>query len=93
MLCLSDYGQQHRSGDVHRTGSGGGDPAAQPPGRAGRLGGRDDPLGPVALGDSIAVDGVCLTAAELLGDGFRADVSEETLARTGLAAKAAAGAG
>ncbi|MFY8148020.1 MAG: riboflavin synthase [Prochlorococcaceae cyanobacterium] len=50
-----------------------------------------EPLGPLALGDSIAVDGVCLTAAELLADGFRADVSEETLARTGLAAKAAAG--
>ena len=46
------------------------------------------PLGSVALGDSIAVDGVCLTAAELFADGFRADVSAETLARTGLAAKA-----
>jgi riboflavin synthase len=36
------------------------------------------------LGDSIAVNGVCLTVAEL-GDGrFVADLSEETLARTSL---------
>ena len=34
------------------------------------------------LGDSIAVNGVCLTAVELPGDGFWADVSRETLART-----------
>ena len=42
------------------------------------------------LGDSVSVDGVCLTVAALLADGggFRADVSEETLARTSLAAKA-----
>lgn len=36
----------------------------------------------VRLGDSIAVNGVCLTAVELPGDGFWADVSGETLART-----------
>jgi len=48
-------------------------------------------LGPLALGDSVAVDGVCLTVAELLADGFRADVSEETLARTTLAARARTG--
>jgi len=36
----------------------------------------------VVLGDSIAVNGVCLTAVELPGDGFWADVSGETLART-----------
>jgi riboflavin synthase len=42
----------------------------------------------LALGDSVAVDGVCLTVAELLGDGFRADVSPETLGRTTLLAKA-----
>jgi riboflavin synthase len=42
----------------------------------------------LALGDSVAVDGVCLTVAELQGDGFRADVSPETLGRTTLAAKA-----
>lgn len=39
-------------------------------------------LGDVKLGDSIAVNGVCLTAVELPGDGFWADVSRETLART-----------
>jgi len=38
------------------------------------------------------VDGVCLTVAECLPDGFRADVSEETLVRTTLAARAASGA-
>jgi riboflavin synthase len=46
----------------------------------------------LALGDSVAVDGVCLTVAECLADGFRADVSEETLARTVLAERAGAGA-
>lgn len=50
----------------------------------------EEGLGPLALGDSVAVDGVCLTVAECLPDGFRADVSEETLARTTLAAKAEA---
>jgi riboflavin synthase len=49
-------------------------------------------LGPLALGDSVAVDGVCLTVADCLPDGFRADASEETLARTTLAARAASGA-
>lgn len=39
-------------------------------------------LGDVQLGDSIAVSGVCLTAVELPGDGFWADVSGETLAHT-----------
>jgi len=39
-------------------------------------------LSDVQLGDSIAVSGVCLTAVELPGDGFWADVSGETLART-----------
>jgi riboflavin synthase len=39
-------------------------------------------LSDVALGDSIAVNGVCLTAVELPGDGFWADVSGETLNRT-----------
>lgn len=36
------------------------------------------------LGDSIAVNGVCLTAIEYDGGGFAADVSGETLARTTL---------
>ena len=48
-------------------------------------------LGPFALGDSIAVDGVCLTVSRLVGDGFQSDVSEETLARTTLAPKADGG--
>ncbi|MEB3350961.1 MAG: riboflavin synthase [Cyanobacteriota bacterium] len=48
-------------------------------------------LGPIALGDSVAVDGVCLTVATLHDDGFRADVSPETLARSDLAERAAAG--
>lgn len=39
-------------------------------------------LDDVVLGDSIAVSGVCLTAVELPGDGFWADVSGETLACT-----------
>ena len=41
-------------------------------------------LGDVALGDSIAVNGVCLTVVELPGDGFAADVSRETLSLTSL---------
>lgn len=39
-------------------------------------------LGDVKLGDSIAVNGVCLTVVELPGDGFWADVSLETLNHT-----------
>lgn len=39
-------------------------------------------LADVQLGDSIAVNGVCLTAVDLPGDGFWADVSGETLSRT-----------
>ncbi|HBA66404.1 MAG: riboflavin synthase [Gammaproteobacteria bacterium HGW-Gammaproteobacteria-10] len=42
------------------------------------------PLVDVQLGDSIAVNGVCLTAVELGRDYFYADVSNETLARTTL---------
>lgn len=45
--------------------------------RTGRL-----DLGDVRPGDSIAVSGVCLTAVELPGDGFWADVSGETRAHT-----------
>ncbi|MEI7952637.1 MAG: riboflavin synthase [Synechococcaceae cyanobacterium ELA182] len=53
-------------------------------------------LGALALGDSVAVDGICLTVAECLGEagtaaGFRADVSEETLRRSLLGARAQAG--
>lgn len=39
----------------------------------------------LAVGDSIAVDGVCLTAEALLPQGFLASVSPETLGRTTLA--------
>jgi len=41
-------------------------------------------LSDVQLGDSIAVNGVCLTAVTLPGDGFSADVSGETLRLTTL---------
>lgn len=44
---------------------------------AGRLGLRD-----VAVGDSIAVNGACLTVIARIGRTFRADVSRETLACT-----------
>jgi len=46
------------------------------------------PLENVALGDSIATSGVCLTVTELPGDGYWADVSPETLALTTLGQKA-----
>ena len=42
------------------------------------------PLHDVVLGDSIAVNGVCLTAVELGSNYFCADVSNETLSRTTL---------
>ncbi|MGQ0592389.1 MAG: riboflavin synthase [Gammaproteobacteria bacterium] len=41
-------------------------------------------LGDVRLGDSIAVQGICLTVVELTGVGFAVDVSEETLRCTTL---------
>ena len=43
------------------------------------------PLADAHLGDSIAVNGVCLTAIELGSSHFCADVSNETLSRTTLA--------
>lgn len=43
---------------------------------------RDLDLSDVKLGDSIATNGVCLTAVALPGDGFWADVSRETLAHS-----------
>ena len=45
------------------------------------------PLGEVALGDSIATSGVCLTVTQLPGDGYWADVSPETLSLTSLGTK------
>jgi riboflavin synthase len=37
------------------------------------------PLGPLAVGGSVAVNGVCLTATEVAGARFSVDVSAETL--------------
>jgi riboflavin synthase len=45
------------------------------------------PLEGVALGDSIATSGVCLTVTELTGDGYWADVSPESLSLTTLGTK------
>lgn len=39
----------------------------------------------VQLGDSIAVNGICLTVTEFSGSSFRADVMPETIRRTSLA--------
>lgn len=41
------------------------------------------------IGDSIAVDGICLTVTQILSDGFMADVSPETLRRSTLGSKPA----
>lgn len=46
------------------------------------------PLASLALGDSVATSGVCLTVTELPGDGYWADVSPETLSLTTLGQKA-----
>jgi riboflavin synthase len=40
--------------------------------------------GPLVLGESIAVDGACLSVAAITGDGFEVDASGETLHRTTL---------
>ncbi len=42
-------------------------------------------MGAVALGDSIAVNGICLTAVEFDTNSFTADVSSETVACTAVA--------
>ena len=47
-----------------------------------------EPFSPLKLGDSISVDGVCLTVAKILNNAFLADISEETLQRTNLGEKA-----
>jgi riboflavin synthase len=44
--------------------------------------------GEIAEGDSVAVDGVCLTATAIADGGFRAEVMHETLRRSSLAAAA-----
>jgi riboflavin synthase len=41
-------------------------------------------LGPLELGESVSVDGVCLTVDTIVKEGFEADASSETLARTTL---------
>jgi riboflavin synthase len=46
-----------------------------------RLGGE-----PLAFGESITVDGACLSVTEILADGFAVDATAETLARTTLGA-------
>ena len=46
------------------------------------------PFSPLKLGDSVSVDGVCLTVSESMNDSFLANISEETLKRTNLAEKA-----
>ena len=55
------------------------------PGRAGRLAIKASRvLEGTRIGDSIAVNGVCLTATELLADGFAADVMPQTLSHSSL---------
>ena len=44
----------------------------------------DTVLGNTKIGDSIAVNGVCLTVTDLYQDGFAADVMAETLRRSSL---------
>lgn len=41
-------------------------------------------LGDIGIGDSVAIDGVCLTATRVEADGFAAEASTETLERTTL---------
>jgi riboflavin synthase len=49
-----------------------------------RLGVRTSLAGELREGDSVAVNGVCLTAVEVLDSAFTADVMHETLDRTSL---------
>ena len=46
-----------------------------------------DNLFDMAIGDSIAVDGICLTVKEIFQNKFTVDVSEETLIKTTLGVK------
>ena len=41
----------------------------------------------MAIGDSIAVDGICLTVKDIFQNKFTVDVSEETLKKTTLGVK------
>lgn len=47
----------------------------------------DFPMGRIVLGESISVDGVCLTVTTFQGDVFSVDASAETLYRTTLGKK------
>ena len=47
-----------------------------------------DPFSPIKIGDSISVDGVCLTVSKLVDNSFLANISEETLQKTNLGEKA-----
>ena len=38
----------------------------------------------IKIGDSVSVSGVCLTAVEISGNSFAADLAQETWARTSL---------
>ena len=44
----------------------------------------DKIMSDVKIGDSVAVNGVCLTATKIMSDGFTADVMAETLRRSSL---------
>lgn len=48
-----------------------------------RIESADAYLSDVALGDSVAVSGICLTVREIFAQGFSADLSVETLQATG----------
>ncbi|MGQ0503492.1 MAG: riboflavin synthase [Panacagrimonas sp.] len=54
-----------------------------------RIDAADGYLADVALGDSVAVSGICLTVREKTATGFAADLSVETLQATGAGAWAA----
>jgi riboflavin synthase len=56
--------------------------------RDGRLAVDAELAAQLAVGDSIAVNGVCLTATAVSAEGFTADVMEETLRRSSLGALA-----
>lgn len=47
-----------------------------------QIGSKDLDKSDLKLGDSVAVNGICLTVTELTGEGFWADVSAETLQHT-----------
>ena len=55
-------------------------------GKTSSLSGEPDPMPPTRIGDSIAVNGVCLTVTKLESSSFTADVMPETLRRTAYSA-------